>query len=207
MGKKRLIVALTGATGAIYGVRILEILRALPDWESHLIVSCAGWVNVQHELGLKKSELKTKADVYYAINDVAAAIASGTFIVEGMVVAPCSMKTLAAIACGLGDNLITRAADVTLKERRPLVLVTRETPLNLAHIRNMAAVTEMGGIIFPPLPAFYGREKTLAAMVDESVGRILRFFRIEVDGLVESWQGLAKCRTNPQVGGTSEASL
>ncbi|MFN3920714.1 MAG: UbiX family flavin prenyltransferase [Methylohalobius sp.] len=207
MRKKRLIVALTGATGAIYGVRILEILQTLPDWESHLIVSRAGWVNLYHELGLKKPDLSALADVCYHVNDISAAVASGAFKVEGMVIAPCSMKTLAAAACGFGDNLITRAADVTLKERRPLVLVPRETPLNLAHLRNMVAVTEMGGIIFPPLPAFYGREKTLAEMVDENVGRILGFFGIEVDGLVESWQGLPKRRFTVQEGGTSEASL
>ncbi len=192
MKRKRLIVALTGATGAIYGVRILEILQTLPEWESHLIVSRAGWVNLQHELGLKKAELKAKADVYHAVDDIAANIASGAFQVAGMVIAPCSMRTLAAVACGLGDNLITRAADVTLKERRPLVLVPRETPLNLAHLRNMVAVTEMGGIVFPPLPPFYGREKSLAEMVDESVGRILGFFGIEIEGLVESWQGLKR---------------
>ncbi|WP_460036019.1 UbiX family flavin prenyltransferase [Methylothermus subterraneus] len=205
MRQKRLIVALTGATGAIYGVRLLEILHALPDWETHLIVSRAGWVNLRHELGLKKSELKAKADVYHAVDDIAAQPASGAFKSEGMVIAPCSMRTLAAVAWGLGDNLITRAADVTLKERRPLVVVPRETPLNLAHLRNMVAVTEMGGIVFPPLPAFYGREKSLSELIDETVGRILGFFGIEVDGLVESWQGLPKRR--PQEGGTSTASL
>ncbi len=190
--RKRLVVALTGATGAVYGVRILELLRSLPDWETHLIVSRAGLVNLHHELGMKKRALQALADVHYDIDDIAAAVASGAFRVAGMVVAPCSMKTLAAIAHGFGDNLISRAADVTLKERRPLVLVPRETPLNLAHLRNMTAVTEMGGIIFPPLPAFYGRDKTLAEMIDESVGRILGFFGIEIDGLVESWEGLPR---------------
>lgn len=190
--RKRLVVALTGATGAVYGVRILELLRSLPDWETHLIVSRAGLVNLHHELGMKKRALQALADVHYDIDDIAAAVASGAFRVAGMVVAPCSMKTLAAIAHGFGDNLISRAADVTLKERRPLVLVPRETPLNLAHLRNMTAVTEMGGIIFPPLPAFYGRDKTLAEMIDESVGRILSFFGIEIDGLVESWEGLPR---------------
>ncbi len=192
MTPKRLIVAMTGATGAIYGVRILELLRPLPGWETHLIVSNAGIVNLYHELGLKKRQLQDLADVTHDINDIAAAVASGTFRVAGMVIAPCSMKTLAAVAHGFGDNLISRAADVTLKERRPLVLVPRETPLNLAHLRNMAAVTEMGGIVFPPLPAFYGRDKTLAEMIDESVGRILGFFGIEIDGLVEVWRGLRR---------------
>lgn len=187
---KRLIVGLTGATGAIYGVRILQLLATLESWETHLIVSNAGLVNLQHELKIKRRQLQALADVHYDINDIAAAIASGAFPIDGMVIAPCSMKTLAAVAHGFGDNLISRAADVTLKERRPLVLVPRETPLNLAHLRNMISVTEMGGIIFPPLPAFYGRDKTLPEMIDESVGRILSFFGIEIDGLVEAWEGL-----------------
>lgn len=188
--KRRLIVALTGATGAIYGVRILELLAPLPDWETHLIVSKAGLINLYHELGMKRRQLQALSDVCYRVDDIAAAIASGAFKVEGMVIAPCSMKTLAAVAHGFSDNLITRAADVTLKERRPLVLVPRETPLNLAHLRNMVSVTEMGGIVFPPLPAFYGREKTLPELIDESVGRILGFFGIEIQGLVEAWEGL-----------------
>ncbi len=192
MTPKRLIVALTGATGAIYGVRILELLRPLADWETHLIVSRAGLMNLHHELGMKKAQVQALADVNHDVDDIAAAVASGAFRVDGMVIAPCSMKTLAAVAHGFGDNLISRAADVTLKERRPLVLVPRETPLNLAHLRNMAAVTEMGGIVFPPLPAFYGRDKTLAEMIDESVGRILGFFGIEIDGLVEVWRGLKR---------------
>ncbi len=191
MKKKRLIVAMTGATGAIYGLRLLELLISLPQWESHLIISQAGLVNLQHELGMKKRQLQALADVCHDVNDIAASIASGAFRIHGMVIAPCSMKTLAAVAHGFGDNLISRAADVTLKERRRLLLVPRETPLNLAHLRNMTAVTEMGGIIFPPLPAFYGREKTLAEMIDESVGRILSFFDIEIDGLVDSWEGLS----------------
>ncbi len=190
MTPKRLIVALTGATGAIYGVRILELLRPLAEWETHLIVSRAGLMNLHHELGMKKAQVQALADVNHDVDDIAASIASGAFRIDGMVIAPCSMKTLAAVAHGFGDNLISRAADVTLKERRPLVLVPRETPLNLAHLRNMVAVTEMGGIVFPPLPAFYGRDKTLAEMIDESVGRILGFFGIEIDGLVEVWQGL-----------------
>ncbi len=188
--EKRLIVALTGATGAVYGVRILELLKPLASWETHLIISNAGVVNLQHEMKMKRRQLQALADVYHDVNDIAASIASGAYKIDGMVIAPCSMKTLAAVAHGYGDNLITRAADVTLKERRPLLLVPRETPLNLAHLRNMVSVTEMGGIIFPPLPAFYGREKTLAEMIDESAGRILGFFGIEIDGLVESWDGL-----------------
>ncbi len=189
---KRLIVAMTGATGAIYGLRMLELLGELPEWQTHLIVSQAGLVNLQHELGMTKRQIHSLADVHHDVNDIAASIASGAFRIDGMVIAPCSMKTLAAVAHGFGDNLISRSADVTLKERRRLVLVPRETPLNLAHLRNMVAVTEMGGIVFPPLPAFYGRDKTLAEMIDESVGRILSFFGIEIDGLVESWEGLSR---------------
>ncbi len=190
--KRRLIVALTGASGAIYGVRILEFLRELPDWESHLVVSKAGWLNLRHELDLKKEALVRLADVHYHVDDIAAPIASGTFHCEGMVVAPCSMKTLAAIAHGFGDNLISRAADVVLKERRRLVLVPRETPLGLVHLRNMVAVTEMGGIIFPPLPPFYSGKRSLSALIDQSVGRLLQFFGIELEGVVEPWPGLSE---------------
>lgn len=190
MKKKRLIVAMTGATGAIYGVRMLQILQTLPDWESHLVISSAGLVNLKYELDMDKAALYQLADVCHGINDIASAIASGSFKTEGIVIAPCSMKTLAAVAHGFGDNLISRAADVALKERRKTVLIPRETPLNLAHIRNMAAVTEMGGIIYPPMPAFYNKSDSLKAMVDEGVGRILDMFGIEVEGLYKPWSGL-----------------
>lgn len=188
--KKRLIIAMTGATGAIYGVRMLEILQTLPDWESHLVISAAGLVNLKYELDMDRSSLYALADVTHGINDIASCIASGSFKTEGVVVAPCSMKTLAAIAHGFGDNLISRAADVALKERRKTVLIPRETPLNLAHIRNMAAVTEMGGIIYPPMPAFYNKTDSMRAMVDEGVGRILDMYGIEVPGLYKPWNGL-----------------
>ncbi|MGX2031768.1 MULTISPECIES: UbiX family flavin prenyltransferase [Methylocaldum] len=191
-GNKRLIIAMTGATGAVYGLRLLQVLRDIGGWETHLIVSSAGVLNIHHELGMKRAEVCAFADVVHDVNDVGASIASGAFKTRGMIIAPCSMKTLAAVAHGFSDNLISRAADVTLKERRRLVVVPRETPLNLAHIRNMAAVTEMGGIIFPPLPAFYGRAKTLAALIDETVGRILGLFEIETDALYEPWEGLGK---------------
>ncbi|MDV3241198.1 MULTISPECIES: UbiX family flavin prenyltransferase [Methylocaldum] len=191
-GNKRLIIAMTGATGAVYGLRLLQVLRDIGGWETHLIVSSAGVLNIHHELGMKRAEVCAFADVVHDVNDVGASIASGAFKTHGMIIAPCSMKTLAAVAHGFSDNLISRAADVTLKERRRLVVVPRETPLNLAHIRNMAAVTEMGGIIFPPLPAFYGRAKTLAALIDETVGRILGLFEIETDALYEPWEGLGK---------------
>lgn len=188
--KKRLIIAMTGATGAIYGVRMLQILQTLPDWESHLVISSAGLVNLKYELEMDRAELYRLADVTHGINDIASSIASGSFKTEGIAIAPCSMKTLAAVAHGFGDNLISRAADVALKERRRTVLVPRETPLNLAHIRNMAAVTEMGGIIYPPMPAFYNKSDSLKAMVDEGVGRILDMFGIEVEGLYKPWNGL-----------------
>ena len=188
--KKRLIIAMTGATGAIYGVRMLQILRTLPEWESHLVISSAGLVNLKYELEMDRAELYALADVTHGINDIASPIASGSFKTEGVVVAPCSMKTLAAIAHGFGDNLISRSADVALKERRKTVLIPRETPLNLAHIRNMAAVTEMGGIIYPPMPAFYNKTDSMRAMVDEGVGRILDMYGISVEGLYKPWMGL-----------------
>ncbi|TPQ25061.1 UbiX family flavin prenyltransferase [Methylomonas koyamae] len=189
--RKRIVIGMTGATGAIYGVRMLEILRERGGWETHLVISSAGLVNLKYELGMDRAELYGMADVTHGINDIASCIASGSFKTEGVVIAPCSMKTLAAVAHGFGDNLISRAADVALKERRKTVLVPRETPLNLAHIRNMAAVTEMGGIIFPPMPAFYNKSDSLRAMVDEGVGRILEMFGVDASGLYKPWGGLS----------------
>lgn len=188
--KKRLIIAITGATGAVYGVRMLQVLRAQPEWESHLVISKAGLINLQYEMEMDKAALYALADVTHGINDIAATIASGGFKTEGMIIAPCSMKTLAAVAHGFGDNLISRAADVALKERRRLVIMPRETPLNLIHIRNMATVTEMGGIMFPPMPAFYSKNNSIAAMVDEGVGRVLDMFGVDVTGLYKPWEGL-----------------
>jgi polyprenyl P-hydroxybenzoate/phenylacrylic acid decarboxylase-like protein len=188
--KKRLIIAMTGATGAVYGLRMLQVLQPLDDWESHLIISSAGVVNLKYELNMKRAEIAALADVTHGINDIAASIASGSFKTEGMIIAPCSMKTLAAIAHGFGDNLISRGADVVLKERRRLLVMPRETPLNLVHIRNMAIVTEMGGIMYPPMPAFYNKSNSIAAMVDETVGRVLNFFDVPVDGLYTPWEGL-----------------
>lgn len=188
--KKRLVIAMTGATGAIYGVRMLQVLREQEDWESHLVISQAGLVNLKYELDMDRAALYALADVTHGINDIASCIASGSFKTEGVIVAPCSMKTLAAIAHAFGDNLISRAADVSLKERRKTVIVPRETPLNLAHIRNMASVTEMGGIIFPPMPAFYSKNDSVRGMVDEGVGRILDMFGVNVEGLFKPWLGL-----------------
>lgn len=189
--KKRLVIALTGATGAIYGVRMLQVLQPQTAWESHVVISSAGLINLKHELDMSKSALYDLADVVHGINDVASSIASGSFKTEGVIIAPCSMKTLAAVAHGFGDNLISRSADVALKERRKLVLIPRETPLNLAHIRNMVSVTEMGGIIFPPMPAFYSKSNSLADMVDDGVGRVLDMFGVNVSGLFKPWEGLA----------------
>ncbi|GAA4328903.1 UbiX family flavin prenyltransferase [Pigmentiphaga soli] len=187
--KNRLIVAITGASGSIYGIRLLEALRSMPDWESHLVVSDAGVLNTMHELGLGRKDLNGLADAVYHPADVGAAIASGSFLTEGMVIAPTSMKTLAAVAHAFADNLITRAADVVLKERRRLVLLTREAPLNLAHLRNMVAVTEMGGIVFPPVPAFYSKMATLDQMVNHTVLRTLDLFGVHSERLGR-WTGL-----------------
>jgi len=186
---QRLIVAITGATGAVYGLRLLEELRAVPGWESHLVLTEAGVLNVWHEHRMKRREVERLADVAYSPRDIGAAVASGSFLTAGMVIAPCSMKTLAAVAHAYADNLVARAADVVLKERRRLVLVTREAPLNLAHLRNMTAVTEMGGVVFPPVPAFYAGAKSVDQLVDHSVRRILDLFGIHSERLPR-WQGM-----------------
>lgn len=186
---KRLIIAITGASGAVYGVRLLRLLKNIDGVETHLIVSAAGELTLEHELGMEPEELSLLADHHYDVHEVGAAVASGSFKNAGMIVAPCSMKTLSAIAHGYCDNLITRAADVNLKERRRLVLMTRETPLNLAHIRNMEAVTQMGGIIYPPLPAFYCHPVSIDEMVDQTVRRVLELFDIEDDQIVR-WSGM-----------------
>ena len=188
--KKRLIIGMTGATGAVYGVRMLQILKEQQSWETHLVISSAGLVNLKHELDMTRDDLYALADVTHGIHDIAATISSGGFKTEGMIIAPCSMKTLAAVAHGFGDNLISRGADVVLKERRRLVVMPRETPLHLVHIRNMAIVTEMGGIMFPPMPAFYSKTDSLSAMVNETVGRILDLFGVDVTGLYTPWGGL-----------------
>ena len=193
--KKRLIVAVTGATGSIYGMRILQQLRAIGGWESHLIVSDAGVLNAWQEYGLTRNDLNKLADVVHNPREVGASIASGSFITQGMVIAPCSMKTLSGVAHAYSDNLITRAADVILKERRRLVLVVREAPLNLAHLRNMVAVTEMGGVIFPPVPAFYSKAKSIDDIVNHTVGRVLDLFAVQHDNIAR-WQGMRSTAAN-----------
>ena len=184
----RVIVGVTGATGIVYAVRLLARLKAAGR-ETHLVVSPAGVLSAHHELGLPRAELEALADVAYSPADVGAAIASGSFNVDAMIVAPCSMKTLAAVAHGLSDNLLTRAADVALKERRRLVLMVRETPFNLAHLRNMTTVTEMGGVIFPPLPAFYHQPQSVDELVNDTVERVLALVGVE-DASPKTWQGL-----------------
>ena len=197
--EKRLIVAVTGATGSIYGMRILQQLRALGGWESHLVVSDAGVLNAWQEYGLTRNDINKLADVVHNPRDVGASIASGSFITHGMVIAPCSMKTLSGVAHAYSDNLITRAADVILKERRRLVLLVREAPLNLAHLRNMVAVTEMGGVIFPPVPAFYSKVKTIDAIVNHTVGRVLDLFDVRHENIAR-WQGMRWVNTRQNQG-------
>jgi 4-hydroxy-3-polyprenylbenzoate decarboxylase len=184
----RLVVGITGASGAVYGVRLLERARAL-GIETHLVVTAAGVLNVHLELGLGRGALEALATRAYAPGDIGACIASGSFTTAAMAVAPCSMKSLAAIAHGFGDNLLTRAADVSLKERRRLVLLVRETPFNLAHLRNMTAATEMGAIVFPPLPAFYHRPTTVDDLVNDSVERVLALLGIDA-ATPRAWQGV-----------------
>ncbi len=186
--RPRVLVGITGATGALYGVRLLERLKALGR-ETHLVASPAGVLNVHHELGMDRNALEALADTAYNPADIGACVASGCFAMDAMVVAPCSMRTLAAVANGLSDNLLTRAADVFLKERRRLVLMVRETPFNLAHLRNMTAVTEMGGIIYPPLPAFYHRPASIDDLVNDTVERVLALLGVP-EATPKAWEGL-----------------
>ena len=187
---RRIIVAISGASGAVYGARLLQVLQALPGIELHLVVSDAGWRNLQHELDMGRAAVEALAHQVHDVRNVGAAIASGSFQCTGMVIAPCSMRTLAAVAHGLSDNLLTRAADVALKERRRLVMLVRESPLHLTHLRNMVAVTEMGAIVCPPLPAFYLRPQSVGDIVDHSVARALDLLGVPHD-LAPRWEGLA----------------
>jgi 4-hydroxy-3-polyprenylbenzoate decarboxylase len=184
-GPRRMVVGISGASGFIYGVRLLQLLAEL-DIETHLTISRSATLTMAHETDYKLADLTALADVTYRCDDMAAAVSSGSFRTLGMIVAPCSMKTLAEIANGMSSSLISRAADVTLKERRPLVLLARETPYTLAHLRNMTAVTEMGGIVAPPVPAFYARPATLDQMIDHTIGRVLDLFGLEA-GVVRRW--------------------
>jgi flavin prenyltransferase len=185
MTVSRLIVGITGASGAAYGVAALKALRAT-GIETHLVISKSGQITASHELAMSLAEVMALADVVYKIGDVAAAISSGSFQTMGMLVAPCSIRTLSEIASGVTSSLLTRAADVVLKERRRLVLMVRETPLHLGHLRSMTAVTEMGAIVMPPVPAFYTRPATVDDIVRHSVGRALDLFGIDNE-LVSRW--------------------
>lgn len=187
---QRIIVGISGASGAIYGVRLLQVLRECPGAESHLVVSDAGWRTLRHELGMERPAVEALAHQAHDARNVGASIASGSFQCAGMVVAPCSMRTLASIAHSLSDNLLTRAADVVLKERRRLVLMARETPLHLGHLRNMVSVTEMGAIVCPPVPAFYLHPQSIADIVDASVARVLDLLGV-AHALNKRWEGLA----------------
>jgi 4-hydroxy-3-polyprenylbenzoate decarboxylase len=188
MKSHRLVVGISGASGAAYGIKALHMLRALKV-ETHLVISKSAHITLQQELGLSTDDVKQLADHAYAPGDIAAAISSGSFKTDGMLVAPCSMKALAEIATGLTAGLLPRAADVTLKERRKLVLMVRETPLTQVHIQNMLTVTQMGGIIAPPVPAFYNKPESLDDIVTHSVGRALELFGLEI-GDIKRWQGL-----------------
>ena len=187
---RRIIVAISGASGAVYGARLLQVMQPMPGIETHLVVSDAGWRNLEHELDMDRASIEALAHQVHDVRNVGAAIASGSFQCAGMVIAPCSMRTLAAVAHGLSDNLLTRAADVALKERRRLVMLVRESPLHLTHLRNMVAVTEMGAIVSPPVPAFYKRPQTVDDIVHHSVARALDALGIEHE-LDTRWPGLA----------------
>jgi len=185
----RIIVAITGASGSIYGVRLLRELAADGEIETHLVLTRSGALTVSSELGMSRSEVEALADFVYSDRDIGARIASGSFRTHAMIVAPCSMKTLAAVATGVTDTLAARAADVVLKERRRLVLLVRESPLHLVHLRNMTTVTEMGGIVFPPMPAFYAKLESLDAMVEQTVARALDLVGVR-SPLLRAWDGL-----------------
>lgn len=185
--RRRIVVGISGASGAIYGVRLLRLLRE-SDVESHLVVSRSAQVTLAQETQLKLADLQALADVHYPNADIGAAISSGSFRVDGMIVAPCSIKTLSEVATGCTSSLLSRAADVMLKERRRLVLMVRETPLHAGHIRSLAAVTEAGAIVYPPVPAFYALPRSVEEMVDHTLGRVLDLFDIEAP-TVRRWRG------------------
>ena len=185
-GDRRLIIGISGASGVIYGVRLLQALKPLPV-ETHLVMTRTAEVTLAHETKMKVSDVRRLADVAYPIGDLAAAISSGSFQTIGMIVAPCSMRSLGEIAHGISSNLLTRAADVVLKERRRLVLVARETPLHTIHLRNLVTVSELGAIVAPPMPAFYNKPKTLDDVIDHTVGRLLDLFGLDT-GKIKRWR-------------------
>jgi 4-hydroxy-3-polyprenylbenzoate decarboxylase len=188
--KSKIIIGISGASGVIYGIRLLEVLRTVPEVETHLVVSTAGSQTISLETDYTPAEVNALADVTYRINDIAAAISSGSFKTAGMIVIPCTMKTLAGIANSFSDNLLLRAADVVLKDRRRLIIVPRETPLHLGHLRLMTQVVEMGAVLVPPLPAFYHRPQTIDDIINQTVNRVLDLVDIELpQDLFTRWQG------------------
>jgi flavin prenyltransferase len=192
---QRLIVGISRASGIVYGVRLLELLRDAAI-ETHLVLSKAAQITLASELDRRISEIQTLADVVHPVNDLGASISSGSFKTLGMIVAPCSMRSLAEIANGMSTTLLTRAADVVLKERRRLVLLVREAPLHLGHLRNMTAVTEMGAIVYPPVPAMYAKPKTIDVMIGHTLGRVLDLFDIEI-GTAHRWTGIRATVAHP----------
>lgn len=194
-GRPRLIVGISGASGVIYGARLLELLRPLPV-ETHLVMSRTAEVTLALETDLKPAVVRSRADVVHAIGDLAAPISSGSFKTMGMVVAPCSIRSMAEIASGVTTTLLSRAADVVLKERRRLVLMVRETPLHTGHLRTLTALSEMGAVIAPPVPAFYANPQSIAEMIDQSLGRVLDLFGLDA-GVVKRWGETAGAGVQP----------
>jgi len=188
--KKRLIIGISGASGSILGVCALELLRDFPEWESHLVVSNAAVRTIEAELDRPLSSVIALADTVYDEDDIGAAISSGSYNTEGMLIAPCSMKTAAGIACGYSDNLLCRAADVVIKERRKLVLIARESPLSSIHLRNLLTLSDLGAVVIPPVPAFYQKPAGIDDIVKHTAGRALGFFGIDTGSLLKPWQGM-----------------
>ena len=201
-GHPRLIVGISGASGVVYGARLLELLRPLPV-ETHLVMSRTAEVTLALETDLKPAVVRSRADVVHAIGDLAAPISSGSFKTIGMVVAPCSIRSMAEIASGVTTTLLSRAADVVLKERRRLVLMVRETPLHTGHLRNLTALSEMGAVIAPPVPAFYAKPQTIAEMIDQTLGRVLDLFGLD-SGVVKRWGEPSGAEDRPEPRGTRD---
>lgn len=193
--KRRLIIGITGASGVIYGIRLVEVLQDVSSVEAHLVMSSAAAQTIGLETSYSAANVEAMADVVYRFRDIAAAISSGSFRTAGMVIIPCSMKTLAGVALSYSDNLLLRAADVVLKDRRPLVLVPRETPLHLGHLRLMTQAAEIGAVVAPPMPAFYHQPQTIDDIINQTVNRVLDLFDIELEEeLFQRWQGAGKLR-------------
>ena len=198
---KRIVIGISGASGAIYGIRLLQILRTVPMVETHLVLSSAAKRTIGMETNYSVEEVEALADRTHRTSDIAASISSGSFRAAGMIVAPCSMKTVSGIATSYSDNLLLRAADVMLKDRRPLVLLVRETPLHLGHLRLLVQVAEMGAIVMPPVPAFYHRPSTLEEIIDQTVNRSLDLLGVELEqDLFPRWEGPVKCQEREKHG-------